>query len=500
MLGIFPSRTMHPLLDAREAKRVFAELAAHEAPVGVEEATAWLESLPAAEGFKVPQRFEAVLRIDEAVLRHTRRLAQDYLQPGHTGRTDDARLWTLNHDYWQQLANAYRDGLERWKMAGKAERAALMSLLPLVLPRTLYALGMRLKWDQFRYGPISADFWRDLGAAYLTAVEIGVDKTPLSLHPATLTQEPATSSEAEYLKVLVFHASALDQLTPPQIELTAHLVKHFLPHLTLLREVWPTSMYWVDASKPLPPARLGRLPEVTPGLRFFTCTRAAGPVDAVLAGIRAGQRVPPELGLGAAVDAATVLPVLEHLAAYWAPTPPIRTHARRRVATRLVVVHGLDPAHARLSGKVDAGDAEIWVVDDISQGGMGVRAPVARIEWLHIGTLVGIQPEGGDNWLISIVRRYSRTTPDQMSVGIETLSKQPRAILADAGGLETAGLLLDFPVVADHVRLVLPRTAAGEQVALTFTLDGAGVRLFPVAVLETGADFVITRFLVQSFS
>lgn len=500
MLGIFSSRTAHPLLDAREAKRVFAGLAAHEAPAGVEEATAWLESLPAAEGFKLVQRFEAVLRIDEAVLRHTQRLTQEYLRHVPAGWTGDARLWELNHEYWRQLANVYRDGLERWRTATREERAALASLLPLILPRTLYALGMVLKWDQFRYGPISADFWRDLGAAYLTAVEIGVDKTPLSLHPATLTQEPATSSEAEYLKVLVFHASALDQLTPPQIELTAHLVKHFLPHLTLLREVWPTSMYWVDASKPLPPVRLGRLPEVTPGLRFFTCTRAVSPVDAVLAEIRAGQRVPPELGLGAAVDAATVLPVLEHLAAYWAPTPPIRTHARRRVATRLVVVHGLDPAHARLSGKVDAGDAEIWVVDDVSQGGMGVRAPVARTEWLHIGALVGIQPEGGDNWLISIVRRYSRTTPDQMNVGIETLSKQPRAILADAGGLETAGLLLDFPVVADHVRLVLPRTAAGEQVALTFTLDGAGVRLFPVAVLETGADFVITRFLVQSFS
>lgn len=500
MLGMFSSRTAHPLLDAREAKRVFAQLAAHEAPVGVEEATAWLESLPAAEGFRLTQRFEAVLRIDEAVLRHTRRLTQDYLRQVPGGWPGDARLWVLSHDYWQQLANAYRDGLERWRAAGREERATLTSLLPLVLPRTLYALGMRLKWDQFRYGPISADFWRDLGAAYLTAVEIDVDKTSLSLHPATMARACATSSEAEYLKVLVFHASALDQLTPPQIELAAHLVEHFLPHLTLLREVWPTSMYWADASKPLPPVRLGRLPEVTPGLRFFTCTRAAGAVDAVLAGIRAGQCVPPELGLGAAVDAAAVLPVLEHLAAYWAPAPPVRIHARRRASARLVVVHGLDATHARLSGKVDAGDAESWVADDISLGGMGASAPVARTEWIYLGALIGIQPEGGENWLIGIVRRYTRTTPDQANVGIETLSKQPRAILADADGLETICLLLDAPVVGEHVRLALPRTAAGERVALTFTLDDANVRLFPAEVLETGTDFVIARCLVQSFS
>jgi hypothetical protein len=500
MLGIFSSKAAHPLLDAREAKRVFAELVAHEAIDGVKEATAWLESLPAAEGFKLVQRLEAVLHIDEAVLRHTQRIAQDYLRHVQTGWAGDARLWEINHDYWQQLANAYRNGLELWRSAAREERATLTSLLPLILPRTLYALGMSLKWGQFRYGPISADFWRDLGATYLMAVEIGADKTLLSLHPATMTRKSATSSEAEYLKVLVFHASAPDQLTPPQIEVAARLIEYFLPQLTLLREVWPTSMYWVDASKPLPPMRLGRLPEVTPGLRFFTCTRAAGAVETMLAGIRAGQGVPPELDLGAAADPATVLPVLEHLAAYWAPMPPIRAHARHRAATRLAVVHGFDATHARLSGKVDAGETESWVADDISLGGMGALAPVARSGWIHIGALLGIQPEGGENWLVGVVRRYACVTPDRANVGIETLAKRPRALFADAGGLATACLLLDVPVVGEHVRLALPRTAAGEHVALTFALDGAHARLFPVALLETGADFVIARFLVQSFN
>lgn len=487
------------MLDAREAKQVFAELAGREAPEGVEEATAWLESLPAAEGFKLVQRFEAVLRIDEAVLRHTRRLTQDYLRQGQPRWIGDARLWEINHDYWQQLANVYRDGLEHWKMAGKEERAAVANLLPLLLSRTLHALGMRLKWDRFNYGPISAEFWRDLGAAYLTAVETGSDKTPLSLHPATALREPATCSEAEYLKVLVFHASAMDRLAPLQIELAACLITYFLPHLTLLREVWPTNMYWVDASRPLPPARLGRLPEVTPGLRFFTCTRAVNAAATVLDKIRAEQRVPPELGLGAAADAAVVLPVLEHLAAYWAPAPPIRAHDRRRTSTRLLVVPGLDAAHARLAGRVDAGNAEIWMAGDVSLGGMGALAPVVRTERIDIGTLIGIQPEGGDNWLIGIVRRYARTARDQATVGIETLAKMPRAVMADADGLATPCVLFDVPVVGEHVRLALPRTAAGEQVALTFTLEGKGVRLFPIEVLETGADFVIARFLVQSF-
>ncbi|PKO83720.1 MAG: hypothetical protein CVU17_06440 [Betaproteobacteria bacterium HGW-Betaproteobacteria-11] len=498
MISLFSPKADHPLLDAREARRVFAELAAREAPEALEEATAWLESLPGAEGFKLAQRLETVLRLDEAVIRHARQLTQAYLLRGRAGNLDGSRLWLLNHDYWQQLAAVYRDCLERWQGAGKPERETVGANLSLFHARTLHALGMRLRWDQFRYGPISAEFWLDLGTAYLAAVEADSERKGVSLHATAGMADAPTTGEAEYLKVLVFNASAMDQMTPLQIEAAARLIAYFLPHLVLIREVWPTSMYWVDATKPQPPARLGRLPEVTPGLRFFTCTRAVEAVTTLRQAIQAGQPLPASLGAG--IDTATVLAVLEHLAMYWSPQPPVRNHVRRPLTSRIAVVHGLAAAHARLTGRADASEVESWAVDDISLGGMRAQAQVGRRDWMHVGALLAIQPEGGDNWLIGITRRYTRTAPNQASVGIETLTKKPRAVNADAEGLATDCLLLDDLVVGETARLALPRTAAGEQVALTFSLDGKQARLFPTEKLETWDDFVIARFLAQSFS
>ena len=114
--------------------------------------------------------------------------------------------------------------------------------------------------------------------------------------------------------------------------------------------------------------------------------------------------------------------------------------------------------------------------------------------------MVGMQPEGGDNWLIGIVRRYDRSGLNQGSVGIETVSKAPRAVFADAGGLHTEALLLDVPEVGEYVRMALPVNAFEESVGLVFTVDRKTARAHPREVIATGTDFVIANFFVQSFS
>ncbi len=114
--------------------------------------------------------------------------------------------------------------------------------------------------------------------------------------------------------------------------------------------------------------------------------------------------------------------------------------------------------------------------------------------------LIGVQPDGGDNWLIGIVRRYARTGPKQAVVGIQTLSKVPRAVFADAGGLQTEALLLDVPEVGEYARMALPVNALEDKVAMVFELDDKNARLHPRETLVTGPDFVIANFFVQSFS
>jgi hypothetical protein len=157
--------------------------------------------------------------------------------------------------------------------------------------------------------------------------------------------------------------------------------------------------------------------------------------------------------------------------------------------------------HRKLAGNSSAADGvESWVIDDVSLGGLGAQVASNRNDWIHIGALVGMLPEGGDNWLLGIVRRYVRTGPNQASVGIETVSKVPRAVFADAGGLPTEALLLDAPEVGEYARMILPANALEDQVALMFPLDDKNARLHPRETLAKGIDFVVANFFVQSYN
>ncbi len=498
MLGFFSNKTVHPLADSREVKRILAEIAnpGRGALSAVEDAGAWLESLAADESFKLAQRVDLILRIDEATAAQARRLGREFPVSVGLSRTQESKQWQCCHGYWQHLVDSYLDCITRYRAAVK-EEDAIRPQLPMIYGRLIGALAAQLKWKQFRYGPVDPEFWKTLGATYLAAVEAKAAQKPLLLHAGSTE----TSIEAEYLKVLVFHAASMGNLKPLEIEIAERFITYFLPFFSLIREVRPENVYWVDAAKPLPPTRLAKLPEVTPTLRFFNGTRAVAAVEKTMEQIRAEGRVPAGIKLGAQYDVDTVIPVLEHLGMCWAPKPPTRSNTRHRMNSQLKVVNGLAAVHQRLSGRASGTDGlETWVIDDVSLGGFGAQVTSSRQDWIRIGALVGMQPEGGENWLIGIVRRYVRTGPNQGSVGIETLSKTPYAVFADAGGLDTEALLLDIPEVGEYARMALPARALEEKVALLFPLDDKNARLHPRETIKTGNDFVVANFFVQSFS
>ncbi|MCK9380054.1 MAG: hypothetical protein M0P95_03180 [Sulfuritalea sp.] len=498
MLRFFSNKTTHPLADAREAKRILAEIAGREPQSAVEDATAWLESLAAEESFKLAQRLELIFKLDEAAVAQARRLGRDYACMGGARRGPESRQWQVGMDYWRQLAAAYLDCITRYG-AAKKDGDAVRPQLPLLYGRLINALAAKLKWKQFRYGAVGPGFWKTLGDIYLAAVEANVAKAPLWLYVGTT--ETMIEVEAEYLKVLIFQATSMDKLQPLQMEIAERFIAYFLPYFSLIRELRKENVYWVDAAKPLPPTRLAKVPEITPTLRFFDGTRALEAVGKTIEQIRSEGRVPPGINLGAQYDVRTVIPVLEHLALCWAPKPPMRSNVRRRIKSTLKVVNGLIAVHERLSGRSSGQEGvETWVVEDVSLGGFGAQVPVSRNDWICIGALVGMQPEGGENWLIGIVRRYVRTGPNKGSVGIETLSKTPRAVFADANGLWTEALLLDIPECGEYARMALAADALEEKVALAFAIDDKNARLHPRETIATGEDFVVANFFVQSFS
>jgi hypothetical protein len=489
MLGFLFSKSDHALADAKEARRLLAELATLDAQTAIDHATALCETLTASEGFRSDLRCERLLELDEVALPQTRRMAREYFALARSARAQEFRLWQTNRDYWAALAHAYEACLTSYEAKQKGHEA-IKPNLGLLLSRLLAAYAGRLKWAQLHYGPVDGSLWQAAGRAYLAAAAGGLAQRPVTLYAAS-----STTPEAEYLKLLVFHAASMDNLQPAEIEVAERMIAHFLAHFVFTAEVRPDNVYWVDAAQALPPTRLAKAPQVTPSLRFFSTGKAADAVAELRLDIAARKAVPQEILPGNQYSVDTVLAVLDHLAACWSPKPPMRSHARHRVESRLKVVGGMAALHEQLTAFAPATDGiESWVIADVSQGGMGALVPIVAKDWVRVGALVGMQPEGGANWLAGIVRRFARDSDAQGAVGIETISKTPRGIVADSSGLATEGILLDPAVDSTLVRVLVAASAWEPRIPLQLELDGMRMKLQPVGVIETNPDYVIGRY------
>lgn len=488
MLKLFGNKVDHPLADPDEVQRVLKELPGQEAAAALDSTAAWCESLVATAEFPVEDRFELILKLDEAVVPHTRRLARDYLVAPRQTRAHEFRLWQLNHNYWIALAAAYSETLRRCRDDEKIA-TAIRPQLALLCARCLSACGSRLKWQQFRYGPIEPALWADAGEAWLAALRAQVATQPVQLY----ANAAPTMPEAEYLRVLVLHASSPDNLLPVEIEIAERLIAHLLPNFNLTDLARPENVYWVDPAKPLPPTRLARIPEITPTLRFFATRSALDALEALRASIQSRGALPAEVNFGAQYSPKLVLQVIEHLALCWAPVPPMRHHERRRVKSRMTVIGRFETICLHLMGQPgdEAERAESWVVEDVSQGGIGAQVSLVGKEWLRVGSLVAMQPEGGSNWLLGVVRRFSRETEAVGIVGIETLSKNPGAAVADSLGLPTPIVLLDPLQPGVDIRVAMSIAAWEEQKRLRITVGSKVWRLSPRTLLETGAGHAV---------
>lgn len=501
MLGLFSAKSDHPLADAKEMRRLLDLLPSQEPAAALDETMVWLESLSTAEDMKLEQRLDLMLRLDEATLPHARRLVRDYLSSQNLSRSQELRLWRCNYDYWAQLAAAYETCFNRYA-SGEKSAKGIEASLALLLARLMFAYAACLKWTRFRYAMIDSKLWLGAGRVYLAASTAKLEQKRLPIY----ANSTASSVEQEYLQALALHSSSVNNLLPLEMEIAERLIAYLLPQLIFTSQSRPDSVYWIDAASSLPPRRLITPPAAATTLRFISPGKALEVLADIRARIEESGAVPADVQLGGQYSPSVVLPVLDHLALNWMPKPPMRSHSRHHVKSRLSVINGLAAIHARLVVGNDPWNdsAEAWIAEDVSIGGMGAQISPGANDWVRIGALVGVQPEGGDNWLIGVVRRFHRGSEGAPgSVGIQTIGKAPRAIVADSDGLETEAILLDALSLDDAaervemVDVVLPSTAYENGVPLTFELDGKSVRLQAHALVESGVDYSIGRYRVE---
>ncbi|MCP5268310.1 MAG: hypothetical protein H6943_04620 [Zoogloeaceae bacterium] len=505
ILNLFSSRPDHPLADPKELKRVIAELPLDNAFKSVDEVAGWLESLANAEDFRADLLFDVVHQLDDAVQPHLRKLARDYLHSPRLSRSEEKRLWAVNFGYWDLLSDLYERCLAKLgdKEAGGKDKGveALKASLPVLAARAIAALGQQVRWVEFRYGPVDPDLWRRIGTAYLLAEAAKLEQKPVQLYPGT---QKTTTVAAEYLQVLVFHASSMESLMPLEIELADHLLAHFVSGFDFGTEAHSNTVYWVDAALPKPPMRMAKLPSVvTPTLRFFAPGKVPQALEEMLRIVERGE-IPADIDLGGQYHARTLLPVLRHLAVYWAAQPPLREHPRHNVKTRLAVLNGFDDCFTIFAGDVarvgKEHSAESWIVENVSQGGFGAAIDRLDGDWLKVGTLISMQPDGGENWVLGVVRRFSKDSASRANVGIQTLARQafsvelqPRTSTFSAAG-SIPGIRLSEERAAGEIRLVLPTATFDVRESLEYVSNNRRFLLTPIEQLETGSDFEIASY------
>jgi hypothetical protein len=480
MLNLFTGgKADHPMANPKEARRILDALPAQELKA-LDELSHWHESVSTAAGFKPAERLQLTGALDEAAQPRLRRLSRDYFAATRPSRYQENLLWTQMHEYWRQVGLAWARSVDSFLQANDARGLATAAV------RALRALAQQLKWQHLRYGPIDPKVWGVINNVYAAAEARGV-----------------ADARSEFLKAAMFSASSPDGLLPAEIELAEKVVSELAGNFVLASAPASELLYWTDLSQPMAPVRMAKPPQPVPTLRHFGPGGGMARLQEIVKRLEATGQVPSDLNLAGA-DAEAVLEVLHHLALYWAPEPPARAHPRHAVKSRLAIAHGFDGVVEALGGAGGASldfdaktsGAESWIVDNVSAGGIGALVPQMKGDWLRVGTLLAMQPDGGANWVVGIVRRVSRTSTQEAKVGIQTLSRAPAIAKFSMRGLgEHVGVLLPSPVLGSgETSIALKAGVYARGQNLETELQGRQHVFMPQGTPESGDDYELVRF------
>ena len=501
----------HPMADVKQAKKLIAELPAGDALKALDEVTFWLDSISRTEGFKLDYRYELFDLLDRAAKTHQRKLSQEYLTTDRQEKFRENKLWTAIFEFWKTLGKAYGQCVEQFQ-AGASGAGAIKKDLPAIIARELRTLTLQLKFILLRYGPIDDRIWGELGRLYLFAEAKRMATVPIEIYPGA---HGLGTAQQEFLKAMMLGVSSTDGLTPLKQEIAERTVAHFGSMYTLQAKPGTGCNYYFDLSMRKPAARVLKRIESTPTTRHFGAGDALTALQQLMREIKTKDSVPSHINLGGTYDADLVRSVLQHLAMYWSDNPPARNSERRKIATRMTVVHGfqnmlrsLAPAQDDISLDFQSQDgSESWIVENVSEGGFGAIIPQVKGDWIKVGNLLGVQTETAKYWGAGVVRRITRDEYQQRRVGIQMLSNAVIPVkLAPAGNVssinatregDSALLLSTAPDKDGEIALLVRAGSYTPGQALEMNVRDKQYYLMPSKMAEGGDDFDWAKFKIM---
>ncbi len=445
--------------------------------------TRWADNLPIGDALKAQnevltevkrfneedaplskERLLILMFLDEKSQETQPTLARQYLRNPRMSRTVESQLWhSIYHLNWEVLRGYHNFIIE---YARNPAKSRLKAMMPIVILRALRGFRQIIKWRTIRYLHPGTRTWSRLHQLYQIAETQGLHQTKLLAYPND-THE--STCESEYVHTLMLDQANSGALYPRQIDLIDTWISGWRDKLRLDKKLDTEShILAVDLTKDQGSKRARNdSPELS--MRFWSTIDLLAHIKDIQSGLHVGTS-PARLGLTEYVRVSESLELLDHLARQWSPlSAREQRRAPRKAVKKIVeVVHSLTSiitnikesrksTDSNLSGDnytfdentdvniygfvtkrtIDRNaygaqapnekrrDIERWVMEDESDCGYGTTIETKDKDWLRVGALVGLRADKNAQWSLGIVRRLSRLSETESSVGMEILPGIP---------------------------------------------------------------------------
>ena len=496
--NIFGKKSDHPMADMKSAQALLDDLPRNDAHKMLTELTEWIESVADNADFKPDHQFAVVCLLDETAQPYARKLTHDYFTPQALSKFQENRLWLALGNWSRHTARAYLKVFDRYRSGAKGT-SAISAQAPLLAARAVYAVTVQLKYICAHYGPIDHAIWSNLAGIYRHAEQQQYLDAPLTLHSGAVGD---TTVKGELGRLLGWYGSGFSTLKPLHMHLTERIVGQYCSTIDIGAQQDANSLFSFDLERPAAPIGVKAGGAARPSMRFISMAAMQPKLEALIKTLGKGA-VPDDLNLGGIYDAEPVREAAQYLLNYLT-APPLRRSARRGIKVDLSVVNGF----TRVVEHTDAGlnfseeQPAHWDVEDISASGFRTVLPAQGLDGIHIGSLLGVQPDGVQHWGVAVIRRLMRNDANQLQVGAEMLTNQIAGVALSqsggGGGFEDGQPALWLQArpgdPSGEARLLMKADTYSPHRSLQARFDGKSYLLIPLMLQEKGEDYDLARF------
>jgi cyclic-di-GMP-binding protein len=444
--------------------------------VSVRAVSAWLRALPAQDVIGRqqlvlgaldmarqtrraidPARVQAILFLDAALGADRRQLVKQYVENADSGTQLSQRIWQAAFDLSQGYVAAYQVALEQALLQSNNPR--WKPLIPLLFARLIHYFGTDAKLRVFRYERWIPAKWVELHHVYMRASELGLDRIPTLLgHGPNTTQ---WTVEQEYVYVLLIHQLNTGNMSPAELDWAYAQIRGWSRRLSLDAVARSMEGFLVDVGGK---TGLVRPAGNDPGLmlRYLDTTSVCEQLDRAIASLRqaeAPDRAPvlsinqrriailekirpaiaPNLNANHRRDPRNACAVTArvrigltricHELASGKISEPPQEEAAVPEQIEVYTVADVAPAKRRLRDEHDSIAASLssftdpmWHVKDRSIAGLRIGATGGVGLALTLGALVAVRQSDVSEWLLGVVRRLNKISPEEVEGGLAIIA------------------------------------------------------------------------------